>query len=1012
MYSQNPNDFMSQQILFQNQNPATTGEIYTAISAVLSGMNIPSTAEMANQVYCIIQPQLAEYLSRADQSRVNMEQHIEFLIKQHWAQVMQNEKLRKEKRSSIRRFTRDETGCGLCLEAGKENVKIGYIDIQALYNVRIEKDGTYRDYKYVTYLDSKKESRKIIIPLEKLSAKKLTALFKGFEFICSNSTIVNEYLAWCINTFPNPGNITIPEFPGFSILKINESEKAIFCCNDGDTDIELLEKCSNTFKSKIMPSGKLHVDEISSIVNTYLDTPEKIVLFSYGICGLLSIVLEDISYPIKQILAISSPGKDYTRQASYYLQTYNKEKDALSFNSNITTIRKMFHNAKDETIVLTDCTKIDDDERRTYVINEMLVLDSDEQSKPHNTAVLSTAAQYLIPPDQKICMSLSDDFYAYMTFEEEKRMCYALSLLTRYLIDIICQDYEKFKSELKDRICHVMQHGKAQELPSIQSKISYSVMEVVICMIGKYLTIPIDNMDISKYILDMFNTSTEVEGDNTDAITDEFVKLLNAKINSDKLSIVMHSKDMEFIQGKPQIIVKDDLILLEESTIAETLLPEMTTTESTHYILTSLYDMDLLHTTKKLRYPCTVYSKGMSIIVPFIAIKLHEVLNLDVQLKIQAKACEEWFSADSSEPSMMPIITNHLNYNAYRKYDFAKSDNLHCFITGESGSGKTHYLTEYTVTLHKAGQLVIVFDTSDSFTKESIIHNLSVGGNGATKKIVENYVNQNITFCDVEKDGVPVDILNLDYPVSSVTQKKIIQNIISANFKTMGKKQSAELSRCVENLMEHGKFSMVDLYEEITESNTSDSLAMQFEDILSAFIEYKLSDMSWGEYLGDKESIIIISSSGLSGTGGSALVDMLLMSLFYYQRNNHDRHIAVVIDEIQNQNCSVLSAIMQVIREGRKYHMSLNYATQYLAENNRERMKAMTSAGLKVYLRPDITSAKSIARAIGVTASDLTSMRQGECYVYGSLYNNTEHTTRPGLVHGYTYRNFVKPDTE
>ena len=183
-YNQNANNFINQQLLFKNQCTATTGDVYTAISAVLASMNIPNTEEMANNVLSIIQPQLAQYLNRADQSRINMEQQIERLISQHWSQVMQNEKLRKERRSSIRHFTKNETGCGLCFEAGKEKVKIGYIDILKVFNVRIEKDGTYRDYKYVTYLDSKKECRKIMIPLEKLSSKKLTSFFKGFEYIC------------------------------------------------------------------------------------------------------------------------------------------------------------------------------------------------------------------------------------------------------------------------------------------------------------------------------------------------------------------------------------------------------------------------------------------------------------------------------------------------------------------------------------------------------------------------------------------------------------------------------------------------------------------------------------------------------------------------------------------------------------------------------------------------------------------------------------------------------------
>ena len=305
-----------------------------------------------------------------------------------------------------------------------------------------------------------------------------------------------------------------------------------------------------------------------------------------------------------------------------------------------------------------------------------------------------------------------------------------------------------------------------------------------------------------------------------------------------------------------------------------------------------------------------------------------------------------------------------------------------------------------------------MFDTSDSFTKEAIINNLSAGGDEITRKEVEKYVEESITFWNVEKDGVPVNILNLDDSASSTTNKRILQNIVSASISNMGKRQRAELNRCIENIMEKSNLSMVDLYEEIMEGEVSDSLSMQLEEVLSVFLEYTLSKKSWGEFLEEQNGMIVISFAALSGSGGSALVDMLLMSLFYYQRNNPDRHIAIVIDEVQNQNCGKGSAIEQVLKEGRKYHMSLVYATQYLSETNREQMKTMSGAGMKVYLHPDSTSVKSISKTVGVSVSELNSMRQGECYVDGTLYNNKDQANRNGIVHGFTYRNFVKPEIE
>ena len=200
---------------------------------------------------------------------------------------------------------------------------------------------------------------------------------------------------------------------------------------------------------------------------------------------------------------------------------------------------------------------------------------------------------------------------------------------------------------------------------------------------------------------------------------------------------------------------------------------------------------------------------------------------------------------------------------------------------------------------------------------------------------------------------------------------------------------------------------MIDMYERLTDSTVSDSLAMQFEDMLSCFLEYKVSEKSWEEFLNESKGIVVISTDAISGSGGSGLVDMLLMSLFYNQHNNTSQHLALFIDEIQNQNFNPDGAITQILKEGRKNHISLNYATQFLPSRNDDKKKVMNLASLQVFLQPDDISAKSISRTIKVPANKLTAMNQGECYVSGTLYNHEKNSFEKGIIHGFTYRNFV-----
>lgn len=56
--------------------------------------------------------------------------------------------------------------------------------------------------------------------------------------------------------------------------------------------------------------------------------------------------------------------------------------------------------------------------------------------------------------------------------------------------------------------------------------------------------------------------------------------------------------------------------------------------------------------------------------------------------------------------------------------------------------------------------------------------------------------------------------------------------------------------------------------------------------MLYSFIEAKLSGNSWSELFGKSKGTVIISSDAATGSDGSALVDMLLMSLYLNQHNN------------------------------------------------------------------------------------------------------------------------------
>lgn len=896
-------------------------------------------------------------------------------------------------------------GAGVCIKPNGVRIPIGRIKITGIAEYSIGKNGKLNDFIGVFYIDSKGCKRTAVIPVKNLASKNLLSNFIGFEYICKKD-IANEFLTWYITNSPIVTAMIIPEFAGFVPYIENNEEKAVFICNDGTFKTELLQCCSENIIRNTLACNIKTIAQLNKYARKYLNTPRKCLLFTYLICGLLSSMLEEINTPISQILVISSPNADSTRQSCYYLKVFNRDKNVISFDTNKTMIRKTFHNAKDETVIINDCSIVNNEKRRAEMLQYVLTLDTDSETNPHNTAIISSFAQYLIPENQKICLNLESDFYIEMSQEQEKEMCYALDCITRYIIDLICNNYGSFRDSVKDSINVLNERYRGKNLPFMQSRTSYSVLSAIFLILSNQLNIPVDYKDIEYILFNSLDISSEITGDSDDAVVNEFTGILNKYIHSEDIRIILHSKDMNFTSGQPCVIIKDNLLMIEEKTMTDIILKDMTTADSIHNIIKSLENVNLLHSTKKNRYPLTVYNNGESMRVTFIAMELG-ILDKNLLRRVKENRYSEWFISIQTDKNMIPIITNSFGEKACQRYDFAKSDNMHCFVTGQSGSGKTHHLTERIISLHKQRQKIIILDTSDSFTKEAIINNLSAGGDKYTRKKAEIYINENVTFHKIEELGVPVDILNLKYPSLIETKRRIIDSIISSHIPNMGKVQKAALRQGITDLIENNELNMMNLYERLTDSRVSDSLALQFEDMLCCFLEYRLSDKNWDEFLSNSKDIVVISSDAVSSSGGSALVDMLLMSLFYYQRNDAKKHIAVFIDEIQNQNFSSNGAITQILKEGRKYHMSLNYATQFLPSGNKDMLKVMNLSAIKVFLQPDEISAKSISKSLNVPANTLCSMNQGECYISGTLYNNQAQFIKNGIIHGFTYRNFV-----
>ena len=993
-------------------NGSPNMQITPDVNQALANANIPLSPALTQYFQQNVTPYLDQLQYQMYQTQVSLQDTLQFFVNQNRCQLAEIERLKQVRQTMPRMFCeRQIDGYGVCIDHGNQTL-VGKLRSHSDCHFHIDKDVYRKELLYVLYFSTDDNIHSAVVPRDKLASKNLLPLFESFQWVCKSKAMANDYVAHCINNFAQKRILYISEYTGFSFAKNKEGRTLVqFCCNKNQSGMNLLKHCSPYFTKKVLPSTKDRPLGIKGICEKYLDTDKKMMLFVFSLCGLLSSFFREEKYSMERILTISAPDAASERFATLLMQIFNRGTKPLTLCSNKSAVKTELLHAKDETVILSDRSIIDDDKKRTEMLQHILTENDNMDCQPHNLAIFSTHAQYLLPPEKKICLTLPENFAPAMTTEEEAEMCNDLNYLVNIIISRICKSYTvlpgSFRDEFHEQIDLYTSYfqGKSKEIITAGALLD----TVYSCMIACFLEF--DSQPITMLIRSVLSDSQTVSSTSEDAVSEQFIAALNDAIRSGKLKILRHSKEMDFQEGTNQLIVKDKLLILEESAMENVLIPSMRTADNTCRILKCLKACEYLHATKKNRYPLVVYSHHRSLRPALIAMKSDRILDSDVELMIEESRYAEWYSTATAPEHFIPLTENRIGGVSYQVFDEKRKDNMHFFALGKSGSSKTHCLTERMVSLQKLHRPVIVFDTSESFTEEEILEKLSVGCGETAEQDVRAYIAEHITFHCIEEDGIPVDLLKLSDSGNAEDTIRKIESIVESHNPNLGRKQQAAVHAAISDMIQSGNVDMASLYEVLTSEQIPYDLADQLADTLSFFVNFKANDRDWGELIEESKDIIIISTKAVRSNGGSGLIDMLLMSLYYYQQAHGEKQLSVFIDEIRTQNLSTKGPIAKILTESRKNRMSLNFATQFLPKSTQVR-EIMDNAAIHAFFPLDDRTAASAAKLLQVDSKELTLLETGECYIKGTFYNQNRQKAIPGILHGTTYRNFKKSKPE
>lgn len=883
---------------------------------------------------------------------------------------------------SPRTFSTDANGKVNSNEPNGSHRGIGIFKLKCFYIFGVTINRITKFYIYVIYWYGINSLSSAFIPIDKINKGNLMQYFTSFKRECGKS-LANEFLydmlMRCLQS-SDIRYIIIPEFPGLTLNKENGKIKSVAytCCSSKFPDF-IKPYVAAPYQSKMLPMTNKLPEEIAKAIIPYINSPSGFILIAFRLTGLLSTYLEDIHLIPTMILVISAHHPDSEAFAGCVVKTYNSHKPSNSLTSIKTELMRLLDEGKDETVVFIDDTTSESKVKRSSSLDVICSERSNEKYKPHNIAILSKTIHHQLPEGRALVLDIDENFGINISTAERNQLCDYLDEMTRIFIDTFCTHFSDYNKKLQTWVNELKKEVN-ELLPTEDSKNTFAVLYSVLrlwCHI--FHTLLPDNM--KEFLLTLIQNSLRTEKSNSAAIINEFSRVLNNALSSGIIDIKELNRDMCFTENQNTMIHDGDLILVEESTMKNVFLPKITTASTVNSILNAMKEEDLLVATNGHRKPTTVYDENK---IPqqkkLIAFKFQRIVNEDTIQYIESLKTKQYFSNDVHSLKFVPFIQNYLGHTAGQI--LMPASNQHRFITGKSGSGKTVFLIQLLYHLCKAGNRIVVFDANSSFTKEKLMESLP-----------EDFITKHITFHNIEENHVPVNIFHTYDTDKPLARKKMLCNILGEAINNPSQNQELALKNIVKKMMQNTDSpTYIDLLEQFenTEDISEKSIAGKLDSVFEEIIDSgKATTDDWSAFLNKCKEIVIISMEESLSENGDQLTDMLLASLYYAQRHETEPHqLSIFIDEIQNQNLSEKSVISKLLKEGRKYLIDLNFATQYVTDMKQNRM--LKQAGISVYFQPDLASRASVANMLGLKKSEiykLDELRKGECFIQGTVYN-------------------------
>ncbi|MBK8536708.1 MAG: type IV secretion system DNA-binding domain-containing protein [Candidatus Competibacteraceae bacterium] len=356
-------------------------------------------------------------------------------------------------------------------------------------------------------------------------------------------------------------------------------------------------------------------------------------------------------------------------------------------------------------------------------------------------------------------------------------------------------------------------------------------------------------------------------------------------------------------------------------------------------------------------------------------------------------------------PSSSPTVPDQLLIGArsngepvYWHYGHPQLANRHLLIFGATGVGKTYGVQCLLAEMAQQHLRSIIIDYTDGFLPSQIEPLFS-----QTAKPQDYFIRDQLPLNPFRRQQQVIDPSQPAFEETPYQIATRIASIFTSVFNTMGDQQSSTLIRVLETgIQDDPQLTLDEVLARLRDDKPyGETLASKLEPLIrSQPFRPGVADSAWEEMLHSPERRVhVLQLKGLAREIQRLVTEFVLWDLYDYACNTGSKNspIPVVLDEIQNLDHRSDSPIDKMLREGRKFGLSLILATQTTSQFNQEARDRLFQAGHKLFFKPADTEierfAQLLSQSTGLSKGEwgerLARLEKGQCWSFGPVLTSS-----------------------